>query len=131
MNRFKKFLNYWDEALVYIVTLAGTFWALMYSAGLAGKAFHPDLLWSGLAVFVALIAAWIAENRGILILKKFGAIKEDDKVKAKDGRRKNLFWRVVLGFGLGFVIQSSLPDIIPAITGAIPAMVRAALGGAS
>lgn len=116
----------WDEVVIYLVTLFGAVCEMFYAADLAGTRFHPKWYMIVMAMVAAIIAAWLAENKGILFAKKAGAIPENAKV----GRRGNLFWpRMPLAFGFGFVIQAALPSILQMLINAAPSFISATFGG--
>jgi len=123
-RRMKKWLSEnWDEMIVYLFALAGAIWALMNVARQSGATFHLDVFSTGMAVMGSLGATWLAENRGMAAAQKLGVISD-----AKAGRRKNIVLRLGLGFAFGFLIQSSLPQIIEALTKVVPGLIQGSLG---
>lgn len=123
----KKWLSdNWDEAVVYCVTFFGAFCQMVYTARLAGAKFQVDWLYIVLGAVTSAIAAWMAENKGILFAKKAGVSVDT----VKQGRRGNFWLRIVLGFVFGFVGMTALPSILQALANGAPAFVNGVLAGA-
>jgi len=124
----KKWLSEnWDEIVVYVFTVLGAIWSMIYAARQSGEKFHLDVFWAVLALVVSIGSAWLAENRGMAAAQKLGIISD-----AKAGRRKNLVLRLGLGFAFGFLIQASLPQILEALTRMVPGLIQGVIsGGAS
>ena len=120
----KWFSENWDEVVVYVFTVLGSLWAMIYAAREAGEKFGLDIFWTVLAIMVSIGSAWLAENRGMAAAQKLGVIAD-----AKAGRRKNLIPRLGLGFAFGFLIQASLPQILETLTKAVPGLIQGLLTG--
>jgi hypothetical protein len=122
----KKWLSKnWDEVIVYIVTLFGAFCEMVYSARIAKTVYHVDWLYLVLGAVASAAAAWLAENRGIAFAKKIGVTVSD----AKTGRRKNIVFRLLLGFGFGFWIMAALPSILQGLVTGAPSIINGMLTG--
>lgn len=117
----------WDEAVVYLVTFFGAFCQMVYTARIAGSKFQIDWLYIVLGAVTAAIAAWLAENKGIVFAKKAGVSVDD----VKKGRRGNFVLRLVLGFVFGFVGMTALPSVLQALANGAPAFVNGVLTGSS
>lgn len=115
----------WDEATVYLMTFFGAFCEMVYSARIAKEAYHVDWLYLVLGAVASAAAAWLAENRGIAFAKKIGVTTDT----AKTGRRKNIVFRLLLGFGFGFWIMAALPSILQALINGAPSIITGMLTG--